>query len=446
MAGGRRDPRRPLRGADGAALRRTGQELGRRCRGQAERAAAPRPCRARGGGAARSGGIAAGRRARGIEPRRNGPGGSQGTDRLRPAPRCAGRRGRRGPTRLGSRSADLDADPRLPPDHPLHPPRRRRNGGAAAAGGRRDRPERGGGPDRKGPARHLPGPPDDQPRRSRPGRGTGIRRPLRGNRGDRPRLLAGDRARVRRAARRGGAPRDQPRLRASRRGRCRARPGRVRSRARAGRSRPRGIHRGAADPRRGGQPGEPADPVQRPGAEGVRQGHRRGPGDDPLRGPGGGRLHGRRRSRLLRPRAGPAGAGPGGGGADQGLLRRTARGRRQRPAGRLRRPPGGARRRQRPRRGDVRTDLAQGVDRTERRSRLRTRRHLPRPARSGGRGRPVPGGRAGAARRLRLLRVRAGAEAARFRHAAGARDRGADLVRRERAGGAGEPGRRGTSR
>ena len=55
----------------------------------------------------------------------------------------------------------------------------------------------------------------------------------------------------------------------------------------------------------------------------------------------------------------------------------------------------------------LRADRATGVDRTERRSRLRTRRHLPRPARSGGWSRPLPGGRAGAARRLRLLRVRA---------------------------------------
>ena len=78
----------------------------------------------------------------------------------------------------------------------------------------------------------------------------------------------------------------------------------------------------------------------------------------------------------------------------------------------------------------------------ERRSRLRTRRHLPRPARSGGRRRPLPGGRAGAARRLRLLRVRAGAEAARLRPAAGARNRGTDLVRRQRRRRARQPGRR----
>ena len=99
---------------------------------------------------------------------------------------------------------------------------------------------------------------------------------------------------------------------------------------------------------RAGQPRRPADPLPRPGAERVRQGHLGRPGDDPLRDPGGGRLHGRCRNRLRRPRADPARPRPGGGGADQGGLRRAAGGRRHRATGRRRRAAGGARRGPRP--------------------------------------------------------------------------------------------------
>ena len=57
---------------------------------------------------------------------------------------------------------------------------------------------------------------------------------------------------------------------------------RLRSRTRAGRSRPRGLHRRPANPRRADQPGQPAAAVRRAGPERVRQGNQRRPGDDSL--------------------------------------------------------------------------------------------------------------------------------------------------------------------
>ena len=129
----------------------------------------------------------------------------------------------------------------------------------------------------------------DQPRRSGPGGRARLRRPLRRNDGDR----AGYWLAIAPSTRSSAAPRS---ARATDRDFERSpRPGppptsRLRRRARAGRSRPRGLHRGAAHPRGAGQPGQPADPLHRPGAERVRQGHRRRPGHDPLRDAGGGRL------------------------------------------------------------------------------------------------------------------------------------------------------------
>ena len=81
---------------------------------------------------------------------------------------------------------------------------------------------------------------------------------------------------------------------------------------------------------------------------------------------------------------------------------------------------------------DLARDDAEGVAGAERRVRLRPDRADARPP--GGRRRraAVPAGRAGAARGLRVLRVRAGAAAQVVRSRARHRRRGADLVRRRR--------------
>ena len=188
LAGGRRDPRRPRRGADRAALRENGPEARSTGRGAARRPAARRARRARAGRAPRSRGLARRRRA--------------GARRAR--------RSRRSPRPAGGSSPPCAAAPSRSPS-----PRRRAGDAARARTWMQIRdfrqttrftrpgvdgtaalqelaageisPPPGGGPDRKGPARHLPGAADHQPRRSRPGRRARLRRPLRR---DRPRSPA----------------------------------------------------------------------------------------------------------------------------------------------------------------------------------------------------------------------------------------------------------------
>ena len=87
--------------------------------------------------------LAARGRAGARRARRSRAGGRPGTDRLRPAPRRPRRRGRRGARWRSGRARSLAADPRLPPDDPLHPARGRRDRGAAAARRRRDLAARG---------------------------------------------------------------------------------------------------------------------------------------------------------------------------------------------------------------------------------------------------------------------------------------------------------------
>ena len=99
-----------------------------------------------------------------------------------------------------SRGTGLATDPRVPPNHPLHPAGRRCNGSGGSARQRRVLAARDRSADRKGPARRLPGAALHQPRRSGPSGRARLQRALRRNRGDRQRLLAGDRRRVRRAA------------------------------------------------------------------------------------------------------------------------------------------------------------------------------------------------------------------------------------------------------
>ena len=215
--------------------------------------------------------------------------------------------------RRRGRGAQLAADPRLPPDDPLHPARASTRPGA----------RRAGEPARSARARRssqiekdlldafqarLPTNLDEAAQAAR----AGLRRPLRGDRRRSP-AATGWRSRpstATSAARPSGArpSRDFARLAAAG-GRRRGAPGSSRPRKRVEAD----LEGFTAAPltrdeqaNRASQLTRFLDLVPKEYDKGTAD----GAGDDPLRDPGGGRLHGRRRSGVLRPRAGPARARP----------------------------------------------------------------------------------------------------------------------------------------
>ena len=95
------------------------------------------------------------------------------------------------------------------------------------------------------------------------------------------------------AARRG----DRPGLRGAGAGRAGGRQARVHPGARRRDRGPRRLHRGAVHARGGGAPGGAADPLPRPGPDRVRRRHRGRAGHDPVRAAGGRRVRRRRHRR-----------------------------------------------------------------------------------------------------------------------------------------------------
>ena len=300
-------------------------------------------------------------------------------------------------------------------------------GEIAAGRGRHRRPQ--------GPARRLPGAPRHLPRRGHAGRRARLRAPpsprtprsppatgrssppsTRSSATPQPaRAADADFAALAAAAARG----DSPRL------------SRARDAALGG---PRRLHRGPLHPRGAGPPRPPADPLPRPDPGRVRPRDRatarsRSPSRSRRRSPS------PRRAKsafsdlesALQERD-PAGVRTVNESARRARPhhRRRERGRRGRVRGRDRVGPRRGQRR-------ARRDVPGGVEGVRHRGRLRPGRDQPRP--DGGRGqrRRARAGRAGPAQRLRVLRVRPRAPAARPRPAADHRGRGPGLVRRRAA-------------